>query len=117
MLPLEPKMQQILLRKTLEVLLDALTCVYPQYCCLPWATQQPAIAAVVVRDESLVRRSGEVQQRSSQACQLERVEMEVELSLSQVTEEPTVQQTFWEGIPQIPSENLAIVEVQLHYPQ
>src|SRR5271170_5634704 len=117
MLPLAQEMQQILLRKTLEVSQDALTCVYPRYRYHPWTVQQRPVAAVVVLDESLLRRSGEVRSRSSQASELEMVETEVEMSLSQATEEPTAKQAFQEGIPQIPSENLVIVEARLHYPQ
>src|SRR5271154_3658624 len=100
MLPLAQEMQQILLHKTLEVLGDALTCVYPRYRCLPWAVRQLAQHAVlVVHDESLLRRFGEVRPQSSQAYVLEMVETEVGLSLSQATVEPTVQQAFQEGIP------------------
>src|SRR5271170_2887239 len=108
MLPLAQEMQQILLRKTLEISQDALTCVYPRYRYHPWTAQQRPVAAVVALDESLLRNFGEVRPRSSQAYDLEMVETEVELSLSQSTVEPTVQQAFQEGIPQIPSENLVI---------
>jgi hypothetical protein len=92
MLPLVQEMQQILLRKTLEVLRDGLTCVYPRYRCHPWAVQQLAQHAVlIVHDESLLRRFGEVRPRSSQAYDLEMVETEVELSLPQAIVEPTAQ--------------------------
>src|SRR5271154_5290675 len=88
MLPLAQEMQQILLRKTLEVLQDVLTCVYPRYRCHPWAAQQ-AVNAVVVPDESQVlRRFGEVRPRSYRIYEV--VEMEVEVSLSQATVELTV---------------------------
>ena len=97
MLPLAQEMQQILLHKTLEVLWDALTCVYPQYRCHPWTAQLHPVAAVVALDESLLRRFEEVRPRSSQANALEMVKTEVELSLSQATVEPTVQQAFQEG--------------------
>src|SRR5277367_857624 len=90
--------QQIFLHKSLEALWDALTCVYPQYYCHPWEAQQQAVAAVAVLDESLLRRFREVQPQSSQAYDLEMVETEVELSLSQTTVEVTVQQAFREGI-------------------
>src|SRR5271155_2761596 len=115
MLPLAQEMQQILLRKTLEVLQDALTCVHPRYRYHPRAAQQCAVDAVVVLDESQVlRRFGEVRPRSYQIYDLEVVETEGEVSLSQATVEPTVQQACREGIP---SENLAFVEVRLHYLQ
>src|SRR5271170_3745746 len=112
MLLLVQEMQQILLHKTLEVLQDALTFVYPRYRYHPRTAQQ-AVDAVVVLDESQVlRRFGEVRPRSYRIYEV--VEMEVEVSLSQATVEPTVQQASREGIP---SENLAFVEVRLHYLQ
>src|SRR5271154_396426 len=111
MLPLAQEMQQILLRKTLEVLQDALTCVYPQYRYHPQAAQ-PVNAVVVLDESQVLRLFGEVQPRSYQIYEV--VETEVEVSLSQATVEPTVQQACPEGIP---SENLAFVEVRLHYLQ
>jgi hypothetical protein len=72
---------------------------------------------LVVHDESLLRRFGEVRPRSSQVYDLEMVETEVELSLSQAIVKPTAQQALQEGIPQTPLKNLVIVEVRLHYPQ
>src|ERR1700689_52520 len=98
MLQLVQEMQQILLRKILEALWDGLTCVYPQYRCHLWAIRQQVVGAVAVLDGSLLCHFEAVRLQPYQAYDLEMVETEVELSLSQVTVKSTAQQAVQEGM-------------------
>jgi hypothetical protein len=82
MLPLAREMRQILLRKKLETLPGALTCVNLRYRCHLRAAQVQPVAAVVALDESLLRHFEEVRPQSSQAySDLKVMKTEVELSL------------------------------------